>query len=55
MKILGRGELTAKVDVKAHAFSASFCKSRNRKSGWYNLNPLIRAYEELHTDITKHI
>ncbi|MFH1120670.1 MAG: 50S ribosomal protein L15 [Bacteroidota bacterium] len=33
IKILGRGELNAKVDVKAHAFSASAAKAIESKGG----------------------
>ena len=33
VKILGRGELTAKVDVKAHAFSASAVKAIESNGG----------------------
>ena len=33
VKILGRGELTAKVDVKAHAFSASAAKAIESNGG----------------------
>lgn len=33
IKILGRGELTAKVDVKAHAFSASAVKAIESNGG----------------------
>jgi large subunit ribosomal protein L15 len=33
IKILGRGELTAKLDVKAHAFSASAMKSIESNGG----------------------
>lgn len=33
VKILGRGELTAKVDVKAHAFSASALKAIEANGG----------------------
>lgn len=33
IKILGRGELTAKVDVKAHAFSASAAKAIESTGG----------------------
>lgn len=33
IKILGRGELTAKVEIKAHAFSASAVKAIEAKGG----------------------
>jgi large subunit ribosomal protein L15 len=54
VKILGRGELKAKVDVKAHAFSDT-AKNAIEKLGGSTPQPSNKTYEELHTDITEHI